>query len=93
MTGSKDDEFSLDASFNGVPMGLFTSMLLANMPKTINPRKPVRMTYQQLMTAVSAAVSKQASAPGWESNQNPQLNSDLGNPRMPIFSVPAARSR
>jgi hypothetical protein len=89
MTGSKDDEFSLDASFNGVPMGLFTSMLLANMPKTINPRKPVTTSYQQLMMAVGTAVSAQARK--WESNQNPQLNSDLGNPRMPIFSVPAAR--
>jgi hypothetical protein len=47
------------------------------------------MTYQQLMTAVSTAVATQAQK--WESNQNPQFNSDLGNPRMPIFSVPAAR--
>jgi hypothetical protein len=89
MTGSKDDEFSLDASFNGVPMGLFTSMLLANLPKTIGPRTPVRMTYQQLMMAVSTAVAAQAQK--WESNQNPQFNSDLGNPRMPIFSVPVVR--
>ncbi|MEO8042589.1 MAG: caspase family protein [Acidobacteriota bacterium] len=89
MTGSKDDEFSLDASFNGVPMGLFTSMLLANMPKTVSPRTPIRTTYQQLMTAVSTAVATQAQK--WESNQNPQLNTEFGNPKMPIFSVPAAR--
>jgi hypothetical protein len=89
MTGSKDDEFSLDASFGGVPMGLFTSMLLANMPKTVGPRTPVKTTYQQLMAAVSTAVAKQAQA--WESNQNPQLNTEFGNPKMPIFSVPAAK--
>jgi hypothetical protein len=64
-------------------------MLLANMPKTVGPRAPVRMTYQQLMMAVSTAVSDKARE--WQSNQNPQFNSDLGNPRMPIFSVPAAR--
>ena len=89
MTGSKDDEFSLDASFNGVPMGLFTAMLLANMPKTVSPRKPVTTTYQQLMAAVSLAVATQATK--WESNQNPQLNTEFGNPKMPIFSVLVAR--
>ncbi|HUR96753.1 MAG TPA: caspase family protein [Pyrinomonadaceae bacterium] len=89
MTGSKDDEFSLDASFGGVPMGLFTSTLLASMPAVVTPKKPVTTTYQQLMTAVSAAVAKQART--WESNQNPQLNADFGNPAMAIFSVPAAK--
>ncbi|MEP7147376.1 MAG: caspase family protein [Acidobacteriota bacterium] len=89
MTGSKDDEFSLDAEIGGVPMGLFTSTLLANMPKTVNSRKPVTTTYRQLMAAVSPAVAKQAKT--WDSNQNPQLNTEFGNPKMAIFSVPAAR--
>lgn len=86
MTGSKDDEFSLDASFGGVPMGLFTSTLLKSMPATATPNRPVTMSYQQLMTAVSAAVARQARV--WSSNQNPQLNSDFGDPAMAIFSAP-----
>ena len=49
MTGSKDDEFSLDASFNGVPMGLFTAMLLSNMPPAPTSKKPLKMTYELLM--------------------------------------------
>ena len=89
MTGSKDDEFSLDASFSGVPMGLFTSKLLANMPPVPKGNKPITMTYQQLMGLVSPAVSQQARA--WDSNQNPQLNTEFGNPRMSIFSVPRAK--
>ncbi len=89
MTGSKDDEFSLDASINGTPMGLFTNKLLANMPPVPTTRKPITMSYQQLMTAVSAAVSKEALA--WDSHQNPQLGMEFGNPKMPIFSVPAVK--
>lgn len=88
MTGSKDDEFSLDAKINGVPMGLFTATLLANMPPAPAPRKPITMTYEQIMTKVSPAVARQAKA--WENNQNPQLNFDFGNPKMTLFSVPAA---
>ncbi len=90
MTGSKDDEFSLDASFGGVPMGLFTSTLLSEIGKiVVTPKKRITMTYQQIMGAVSPAVAKQARI--WDSNQNPQLNTEFGNPRMAIFSVPAAR--
>lgn len=90
MTGSKDDEFSLDASFSGVPMGLFTATLLREIGKiVVMPKKPITMTYQKLMGSVSLAVAKQAAV--WESNQNPQLNTEFGNPKMPIFSVPAAR--
>lgn len=89
MTGSKDDEFSLDATINGTPMGLFTSKLLANMPPAPAPRRPIRMTYEQLMTPVKVDVAKQARI--WENNQNPQLNTEFGNPKMTIFSVPAAR--
>ena len=89
MTGSKDDEFSLDASFGGVPMGLFTSKLLANMPPTPTPKKPVSLTYDKFMAAVSKAVAEQATT--WDSNQNPQLNAQFGNPKMTIFSVPAGK--
>lgn len=89
MTGSKDDEFSLDASFGGVPMGLFTATFLFEMRKLPSPTatKPILTTYQDIMAKVSPAVAKQARA--WESNQNPQLNFEFGNPRMPLFSVPA----
>jgi hypothetical protein len=83
MTGSKDDEFSLDASFGGTPMGLFTNRLLY----TIFKAGTTPLTYQSLMTATSAAVSAQARA--WDSNQNPQLNADFGNPSAAIFSLPA----
>jgi len=89
MTGSKDDEFSLDATINGTPMGLFTSRLLANMPPPPARRKPIKMTYEQLMKAVSPAVATQARI--WKNNQNPQLNTEFGNPKMTIFSVPAAQ--
>ncbi|PYT01610.1 MAG: hypothetical protein DMF63_01830 [Acidobacteria bacterium] len=86
MTGSKDDEFSLDASIGGVPMGLFTNKLLASIPAS--PAERAKMTYSQLMARVSSAVSAQALK--WEGNQNPQFNSDFGNPNAVIFSLPAA---
>lgn len=89
MTGSKDDEFSLDATIKGVPMGLFTATLLENMPATPAPRKPITMTYQQIMAAVSTKVAVQAK--GMDNNQNPQLNFEFGNPKMVLFSVPRAR--
>lgn len=84
MSGSKDDEYSLDATIGGVPMGLFTNRILASIPATAAQR--VTMTYAQLMTKVSSAVSMQAIK--WERNQNPQLNADFGNPAAPIFTVP-----
>jgi hypothetical protein len=88
MTGSKDDEFSLDARINGVPMGLFTATLLSKIP-AVAPRKSVTMTYEQLMSLVSPAVAAQAGK--WDNNQNPQLRTDFGNPKMALFSVPAVR--
>lgn len=88
MTGSKDDEFSLDARINGVPMGLFTATLLSKIP-AVAPRKSVTMTYEQLMKLVSPAVALQAGK--WENNQNPQLRTDFGNPKMVLFSVPGVR--
>jgi len=88
MTGSKDDEFSLDANIGGVPMGLFTNRILANIPATAAER--VKMTYAQLMAKVSADVSAQAIK--WEGNQNPQLEAEFGNPSAPIFTVPGFRA-
>ena len=87
MTGSKDDEFSLDVRIGGVPMGLFTATLLANMPATMNPKLP--MTYEVLMAKVSPAVSAQSTKLG--NNQNPQLRVDYGNPKMSIFTPPGAK--
>ncbi len=87
MTGSKDDEFSLDATIGGVPMGLFTATLLSKMPKTVNPRKPV--SYESLMKIVGPAVAEQSGK--WDNNQNPQLNTEFGNPKMAIFSAPVVR--
>lgn len=88
LTGSRDDEFSLDASFAGLPMGLFTSMFLFEVRKLPQPPagKPILTSYQEIMAKVSPAVARQAKA--WESNQTPQLNYEFGNPRMPLFSVP-----
>lgn len=87
MTGSKDDEFSLDANIGGVPMGLFTATLLANMPPAPSPKAPMTMTYEAIMAKVSPAVSRQSRA--WDNNQTPQLNFEFGNPKMVLFSVPA----
>ena len=89
MTGSKDDEFSLDAKINGIPMGLFTAKLLESMPPAPSPRRPIVMTYETLMKTVSPKVATQAAA--WDNNQNPQLNFQFGNPKAVLFSVPRAR--
>jgi len=82
MTGSKDDEFSLDAGEGGIPMGLFTSTLL----KTLNARGAASLTYKKLIESVSPKVSKTALL--LNSNQNPQLDSRFGNADKLIFSVP-----
>ena len=89
MTGSKDDEFSLDAKINGIPMGLFTAKLLESLPPAPAPRKPIVMTYETLMNAVKPKVATQAAT--WGNNQNPQLNFQYGNPKMVLFSAPRAR--
>ena len=91
MTGSRDDEFSLDAKIDGVPMGLFTATFLKEVNKlaAFNPRKPITANYEQIMGVVSIAVSNQATT--WNRKQNPQLNFEYGNPRMALFSVPAVR--
>ncbi|HVF30991.1 MAG TPA: caspase family protein [Pyrinomonadaceae bacterium] len=90
MTGAKDDEFSLDVSYKGKPMGLFTYNFIQEVNKiVIVPKKPITMNYQQIMAVVAKNVSEQAGK--WSNNQNPQLNFAYGNPRMALFSVPAAK--
>jgi len=84
LTGSKDDEFSLDSSSDGIPMGLFTSTLL----KSLNTRAATAKTYKQLMSVVSPQVAKNALK--LNNNQNPQLDARFGNPNNLIFSVPKA---
>lgn len=89
MTGSKDDEFSLDVPLkDGTTMGLFTFGLLTYMPRVINPASP--MSYEMLMKAVSPAVA-QLAKDRFSNNQNPQLNFDFGDPKGPIFSPPITR--
>jgi len=90
MSGSMDEEFSLDANIGGVPMGLFTNTILSYIPATAAAR--VKMTYAQLMAKVLAEVARQASQPGWDSSQHPQLNADFGNPNAPIFTVPGFKA-
>lgn len=85
LSGAKDDEFSLDASDNGVPMGLFTSTLL----RSINAVGGTKLTYQQLMTKAAPEVAQLAKK--WDNNQNPQLGLEFGNSNAVIFSLPGAR--
>ena len=82
MTGSKDDEFSLDAGGLPQPMGLFTYNLL----KQINSAGGTRLSYEATMAIVSPEVSKQSLRS--DNNQNPQLDARYGNPKSPIFSLP-----
>lgn len=90
MTGSMDNEFSLDVKLGGVPMGLFTGFFLREVNKIpVVPNKPIAMSYQQIMSIVSPAVAQQAGT--WSSNQHPQLNSEFGNPKMALFSVPKGK--
>jgi hypothetical protein len=85
LTGSKDDEFSLDVRIGGVPSGLFTAALLARIPRVIDPRLPI--SYEVLMAKVSADVAE-LSVNKLGGNQHPQLRVDYGDPKMAIFSVP-----
>ena len=86
MTGSRDDEFSLDVPLkDGSTMGLFTFALLLSMPRVVNPMQP--MSYEALMNAVAPAVADLAMK-NWQNNQHPQLNIEFGNPKMAIFSPP-----
>ena len=85
LSGAKDDEFSLDASDNGVPMGLFTSTLL----RSINAVGGTKLTYEQLMTKTAPEVARAAKK--WDNNQNPQLGLEFGNSNAVVFSLPSAR--
>ncbi|MFL6467426.1 MAG: caspase domain-containing protein [Pyrinomonadaceae bacterium] len=82
LTGSKDDEFSLDAGNLPQPMGLFTYYLL----KQINSPGGTRLTYETLMAAVSKNVAVDAFTQ--ENNQHPQIDGRYGNAKTPIFSLP-----
>ena len=82
LTGSKDDEFSLDAGGLPTPMGLFTYNLL----KQINSPGGTRLSYEQTMAIVSPEVSRQSLRS--DNNQNPQLDSRYGNAKATVFSLP-----
>jgi hypothetical protein len=82
LTGSKDDEFSLDARGYAQPMGMFTYWLL----NQINSAGGSRLTYQATMTAVSKKVAEEAGKE--DNNQHPQLDSRYGNPSAVLFSLP-----
>jgi hypothetical protein len=82
LTGSKDDEFSLDAQSLPEPMGLFTYNLL----KQINSPGGTRLSYDATMKIVSPAVSAQSLKS--DNNQNPQLDARYGNANAVLFSLP-----
>lgn len=84
LTGSRDDEFSLDVG-RGTPdaAGLFTKTLL-----TVIQRNGARLTYSQLMARVQPEVRRQARAQ--DNEQTPQLDARFGNSGAVIFSPPAA---
>ena len=82
LTGSKDDEFSLDAGGLPQPMGLFTYNLL----KQINSPGGTKLNYDATMKIVSPKVA--ADSLKSDNNQNPQLDARYGNPKSPIFSLP-----
>jgi hypothetical protein len=82
LTGSKDDEFSLDARNLSKPMGLFTYNLL----KQILSPGGTGLTYQATMAIVSPTVAEQALKQ--ENNQNPQIDGRYGNANTVLFSLP-----
>lgn len=80
LTGSKDNEFSLDARNLPQPMGLFTYNLL----RQINKPGGNLLSYQATMAIVSPAV---ATAAG-DNPQHPQVDGRYGNPNSVLFSLP-----
>jgi len=80
LTGSKDDEFSLDAGTTAMPMGLFTATLL----NRINAPGGTLLTYEALMAAVSAKVAQEAMKD--DNPQHPQIDGRYGNAKAKIFS-------
>lgn len=83
LTGSKDDEFSLDARDLPQPMGLFTSTLL----NQINSPGGTRLSYEATMNLVRPKVAKKAMED--QNPQNPQIDGRYGNAKSMIFSLPA----
>lgn len=82
LTGSKDNEFSLDAGGLKIPMGLFTSTLLRQL---IKPGGNL-LTYQATMAIVSPEVAKTALRQ--DNAQNPQVDARYGNANSVMFSIP-----
>lgn len=82
LTGSKDDEFSLDANNLKIPMGLFTSTLLRQI---IKPGGTL-LSYQATMNIVSPQVKDYASKQ--DNAQNPQIDGRYGNANSILFSLP-----
>jgi hypothetical protein len=85
LTGSKDDEFSLDFGGLPTPMGLFTYTLL----KQLNKPGSALLSYEKTMAIVSPEVSKQSLQS--DNNQNPQLDTRYGDSKTLVFSLPAFR--
>lgn len=87
LTGSRDDEFSLDwRPANGRPTGLFTYVLL----DTIR-REGTGLGYSALMDRVSREVARMAQQK--DNSQHPQLDLRFfrGGATMPAFTLPPAR--
>ena len=82
LSGSKDNEFSLDAGGLKIPMGLFTSTLLRQVLKPGGSA----LTYQATMAIVSPEVAKVALKQ--DNAQNPQLDTRYGNATAVLFSLP-----
>ncbi|HEX5707893.1 MAG TPA: caspase family protein [Pyrinomonadaceae bacterium] len=86
LTGSRDDEFSLDwRPANAKPTGLFTYVLL----DTIR-REGTGLTYRELMDKVSSTVASMAQRK--DNSQHPQLDLRFfrGDANMTAFSLPTA---
>lgn len=88
LTGSRDDQFSLDVRLkDGTSTGLFTYAVLLALPKIIDARSP--MSYDALMAKVKPAVEDISRQLG--GSQSPQLRFEFGNPTMAVFSLPTTR--
>lgn len=87
LTGSRDDEFSLDWRPEGAkPTGLFTHVLL----ETIR-REGTGLGYRALMERVSDEVARMAARK--DNSQHPQLDVRFfrGDANTPAFKLPASR--
>jgi hypothetical protein len=82
MSGSMDNEYSLDAVVNGVWCGLFTNNLL----QKLTAKDSNRLSYKKLMDSVTLSVAKDAKER--ENDQHPVLDVTFGNANALIFSFP-----